>query len=176
MFLGPSIGALSTVVGGSIGFFLGNFSLPSLVSGVVAAFFAGSLRDGKRSLCVFLYFSLLFFFGFYPFVGPVWLFPPLMWFQIVGLIILVSPIQPKNNSNGFPSFFTVSLISTLAGQIAGSLTFELVSWPIFVADLNAWRTNWQLITLFYPIERLIIAFGSASIGTPIYKALKPHRT
>lgn len=173
MLLGPFIGTLSTIIGGSIGFFVGNLSLSSLISGAVAAFFAGSLREGRRSLCIFLYFSLLFLFGFYPFVGPAWLFPQLMWFQVFGFLVLVSPIKFKNNSNSLLDLFAISLISTLAGQIAGSLTFELVSWPIFLADLDAWRASWQLITFLYPVERVVIAVGSTFIGAAIYKVLKP---
>jgi len=173
VLLGPFIGTLSTIIGGSIGFFVGNLSLSSLFSGAVAAFFAGSLRNGRRSLCIFLYFSLLFLFGFYPFVGPAWLFPPLMWFQVVGFFVLVSPIKFQNNPNSLLGLFVISLISTLAGQIAGSLTFELVSWPIFLADLDAWRASWQLITFLYPVERFVIAVGSTFIGAAIYKVLKP---
>jgi uncharacterized membrane protein (UPF0136 family) len=171
MLLGPFVGALSTTVGGLIGFSVGNFSLPSLASGVVAAFFAGSLLKGRRSLCVFFYFSLLFLFGFYPFVGPAWLFPPLMWFQVIGFLVLVLPIQPPKNS--FLAFFVISLTSTLAGQIAGSLTLEIISWPIFVADLDAWRVNWQLVTFLYPMERVVIAFSSAFFGKAACRVLKP---
>jgi hypothetical protein len=180
IILGPYIGTLSTILGGVIGFSLGYFSVPSFVSGVFAASCAGMLYVGKRSVCVFTYFSLLFFFGFYPFVGPVWLYPPLMWFQIAGFLILVSPLQvaaikslnSNNNSKLLSAFFTISLTSTLAGQILGSLTFELLSWPIFLADVNAWKANWQVITFLYPIERIIIALGAAFIGASVHKVLR----
>jgi len=179
MILGPYIGTLSTILGGMIGFFAGSFSPPSFVSGVLAALCAGMLYTGKRSLCVFTYFSLLFLFGFYPFVGPVWLYPPLMWFQIAGFLILVSPLQStavkslnsNNNSRLLSAFFTTSLTSTLAGQIAGSLTFELLSWPIFIADINAWKANWQVITFLYPVERIIIALGAAFLAASLRKVL-----
>jgi len=180
IILGPYIGTLSAVLGGVIGFFSGYFSPPSFVSGVFAAFCAGMLCRGKRSLCAFTYFSLIFLFGFYPFVGPVWLYPPLMWFQIAGFLILVSPLQStaiknlnsNNNSKLLSAFFFTSLTSTLAGQISGSLTFELLSWPIFMADVNVWKANWQVITFLYPVERIIIALGAAFIGTSLHKVLK----
>jgi hypothetical protein len=180
IILGPYIGALSTVLGGIVGFSFGYFSPPSLVSGVFTAFCAGMLCRGKRSLCTFTYFSLIFLFGFYPFVGPVWLYPPLMWFQIVGFLILVSPLQSaalkslnsSKNSKLLSAFFITSLTSTLAGQISGSLTFELLSWPIFVADLNAWTVNWQIIAFLYPVERIIIALGAAFIGVSIHRVLR----
>jgi len=180
ILLGPYIGTLSTILGGTIGFFLGSFSPPSFFSGVLAAFCAGMLYIGKRSACAFTYFSLLFIFGFYPFVGPVWLYPQLMWFQIVGFLILVSPLQStavknlnsNNNSKLLSAFFIASLTSTLAGQIAGSLTFEVLSWPIFMANLDVWRTNWQVITFLYPVERMIIALVASFIGTALYKVLK----
>ena len=181
MLLGPHLGALSTILGGTIGFFTGHFSLPSFVAGVVAALAAGTLNFGRRSLCAFMYFSLLFFFGFYPFVGPVWLYPQLMWFQIIGFLILVSPLQSiaarnawnsKSDAKLVPAFFVTALTSTLAGQIAGSLTFEVLSWPIFVADVNAWRLNWQLITLLYPAERIVISLAATLIGVALHKVLR----
>jgi len=180
ILLGPYIGALSAFLGGLIGFFFGYFSPPSFVSGVFVVFCAGMLSVGKRSVSVFTYFSLIFIFGFYPFVGPVWLYPPLMWFQIAGFLILVSPLQSAasknldsgNKSESLFAFFVTSLTSTLAGQIAGSLTFELLSWPVFIADVNAWKTNWQVITFLYPVERIIIALSAALIGTSLYRVLR----
>ncbi len=180
MILGMYLGTLSTFLGGLIGFFVGSLSPSSFVSGIIAALCAGMLYDGERSLCVFTYFSLLFLFGFYPFVGPVWLYLPLMWFQIAGFFVLISPIQSlalkslnsKSNSRLLSAFFITSLTSTLAGQIAGSLTFELLSWPIFMADVNAWKAIWQVTTFLYPVERVIIALGAAFIGAALYRVLK----
>jgi hypothetical protein len=178
--LGPYIGVLSTILGGTIASFAEVFSPPSLVSGVVTALCGGMLYLHKRSLCVFTYFSLLFLFGFYPFVGPFWLYPPLMWFQTVGFLILISPLQSKAirnlNSKGvsklFQAFFIVSLTSTLAGQIAGSLVFEVLAWPVFMADINGWRATWQFLTFVYPAERVIIALMGTLIGTTLHNILK----
>jgi len=180
MMLGPYIGTLSTILGGTIGLFVGSFYLPSLVSGVAAASCAGMLYAGKRSVCAFVYFALLFLFGFYPFVGPAWLYPPFMWFQIAGFLILLSPFQSMalknlNSDNGskvFPAFFLTTLTSTLAGQIAGSLTFELLSWPIFTANVNIWKANWQIVTFLYPLERTLIALGASFVGGSLHRVLK----
>jgi len=181
IILGPYIGTLSTILGGIIGLFVGSFSLPSLVSGVAATSCASMLYAGKRSTCVFVYFALLFLFGFYPFVGPVWLYPQFMWFQIAGLLVLVSPFQSmalknlnsNNDSKIFPAFFLTTLTSTLAGQIAGSLTFELLySWPILIADVNVWKAYWQIITFLYPLERTVIALGASFIGGSLHRVLK----
>lgn len=180
IIVGPYLGVLSTVLGGAIGFFSGVFSPPSFVSGAVAALCAGTLRKGQRSTCAFIYFSFLFFFCFYPFVGPVWLYPPLMWFQIAGFLMVVSPLQTSaiknfNSSSDkktLQAFFITCLTSTLAGQIAGSLTFEIISWPIFVADVMAWRAYWQGLTFLYPLERIIIALGASLVGTSLNKALR----
>jgi hypothetical protein len=181
IILGPYLGMLSTLLGGIVGlFFAPTFFPPSLVSGIVTTVFAGMLYENKRGICTFVYFSLLIFFGFYPFVGPVWLYPLLMWLQIIGFLVLVSPLKltfSKNMRNSrnksklsFP-FFVVFLISTLAGQIAGSLTFELISWPIFMVDVNAWTTTWQVVTWIYPIERIIIAISATFIGAFLHKIL-----
>lgn len=180
IILGPYLGMLSTLLGGAVAFSAGHFSPPSFVAGIVTTVFAGTLYKNKRSVSAFTYFSLLFFFGFYPFVGPVWLYPPFMWFQITGFLVLISPLQstasknmrnPNNNSKLFSAFFTVFLISTLAGQIAGSLTFELISWPIFMASIDAWTATWQIVAWLYPIERIIIALIATFIGVFLYKIL-----
>lgn len=177
----PKLGVISTLLGGAIGLLVNPyFSLLGLVGGVITALCAGLLSSGKHATCIFTYFSLLFLFGFYPFVGPVWLYPPLMWFQITGFLILVSPIQSmavkhlksNNTSRLLLALFITFLTSTLAGQIAGSLIFELLSWPVFVVDVNAWKAIWQVTTFLYPVERLMIAFIAAFIGASLYKVLK----
>lgn len=183
MILGPYLGMLSTILGGIIGlFFAVPFTPPSFVSGIVTAFFAGMLYMDKRSIYAFTYFSLLFFFGFYPFVGPVWVYPLFMWFQIIGFLVLVSPLQSialknirnsNNDSRLLFSFFIVSLISTLAGQIAGSLAYEAqYLWPISLVDVNLWKPSLPLLTWVYPWERIIIALAAAFIGVALHKVLK----
>jgi hypothetical protein len=181
IILGPYIGMLSALLGGMVRlFFTPTLFAPSFAAGIITAVFAGMLYANKRSTCTFMYFSLLFFFGFYPFVGPVWLYPPLMWFQIIGFLVLISPIQPmisknlrkyKNNSKLFSAFFTVFLTSSLAGQIAGSLVFEFISWPIFMENVDLWTGYWHLLTWLYPIERMIIALSATFIGVFLYKIL-----
>jgi len=179
--LGPHLGALSTIMGGLVGLLTGFFSHVSLFAGAAAAFCAGSLYSGRRDLCVLAYFSLLLLFGFCPFVGPVWLYPPLMWFQILGFVFLVSPLQstaiknmrnPKGNRHRLFSFFLTFLISTLAGQIAGSLIFELTFWPLFTVDVNGIKMVWQATVFLYPIERVAIALASTFMGVALCKALK----
>jgi hypothetical protein len=142
------------------------------------------LTKGKHAASIFIYFSLFFLFGFYPFVGPVWLYPPLMWFQITGFLILISPLQSmalktlnsNNNSKLLFAFFITSLTSTLAGQIAGSLTSEILAWPVFVANVDSWRAIWQITTFLYPLERTIIAVSAAFIGTSLHKVLRHANT
>jgi hypothetical protein len=104
-----------------------------------------------------------------------------MWFQIIGFLLLISPLQSmaiKNlNSESvsklFQAFFITFLTSTLAGQIAGSLVFEVLAWPIFMVDLNAWRVTWQFLTFIYPVERVLIALMGALIGATLQNSLKP---
>ncbi|MGB9675972.1 MAG: hypothetical protein ACPL0C_02135 [Candidatus Bathyarchaeales archaeon] len=175
--LGAYLGALSTLFGGLIAlFFSPYFSPMGFAAGVVTALCSGLLYFSRRFACAFIYFSLLFMFGFYPLIGPVWLYPPLLWFQIIGFIILVSPIQSlalKNlnsnaNTKALFSFFITFLTATLAGQIAGSLVFELISWPV-TATVDVLRGYWQIITFVYPVERTLIAFGAALLGLPVHR-------
>ena len=190
VILGPYLGMLATLLGGIVGlFFAPTFFPPSFASGIVTAVFAGMLCANRRSICAFMYFSLLFFFGLYPFVGPVWLYPPFMWFQIMGFLVLVSPLQSVasknmwnfNSTSKFSSaFFIVFLISTLAGQIAGSLVFELISSPFFT-DVSFWTGLWQFLTWLYPLERIVIALSATVMGVFLcrilsYANLMPHES
>jgi hypothetical protein len=103
-----------------------------------------------------------------------------MWFQILGFILLVSPLQSKalsdirnskSNSKHLFGLFIVFLNSTLTGQIAGSLTFELVSWPIIIGDAASWKGLWQLLAWLYPIERVIVTLSSTFIGALLFEVL-----
>ncbi|MCJ7425342.1 hypothetical protein MUP01_13920 [Candidatus Bathyarchaeota archaeon] len=176
VILGPYISTLSTFLGGLMGFSFGSFSLLSIGSGMTAALCSGLVCRGKRVVSVLIYSSLLLFLAFYPVVGVAWLYPASLWFQIVGLIILVSPLQTvavrsfdsNNDSMILYAFFVVSLSSTLAGQIAGSLTLEMIHIP----NVDYFKGTWQTITVLYPIERMIIALAAALIGAPLYKVLR----
>jgi hypothetical protein len=173
ILLGPEIGALSAFTGGLIGFFLGSFSPPSFASGIFAALCAGLTHNGKRVMSIFVYTSLLLLLALYPTVGAAWLYPQEMWFQIICLIILASPLQSiatknlENNSKLLYSFLITSLTSTLAGQIAGSLTLEALT-----TDAEYWKGTWQVITFLYPVERMIIALAAALIGTSLINVLR----
>jgi len=175
MLLGPYIGTLSALLGGTIGFFLGSLSYPSFVGGIATAFCAGMIRTGKRAIAALVYLTLFLLFAFYPVVGPAWVFPPETWFQIVGLIILLSPLQSfakklldsQSSTRLMYGFFFTCLVSTLAGQIAGSLVFEILA-----ADPNVVKASWPTLTGLYPVERTIIALAAAFIGTALFKTLK----
>jgi hypothetical protein len=175
ILLGPYIGTLSTFLGGIIGFSLGSFSPPSLASGIFAALAAGLTHTSKRVVSIFIYLSLLLLLAFFPNVGAAWLFPLAMWFQIVGLIILISSLQSVatrylnagKNSKLFYGLFVTSLTSTLVGQIAGTLTLEALTF-----DVSFWKTTWVIITPLYPAERIIIALAATLVGAPLIKALR----
>ena len=181
ILLGPFLGTLSALLGGLASFFIGRFSPLSLIATSVTALCAGLLHIGRRRECALLYLLLLVSFGLYPIVGPFWLYPLMMWFQIVVFLMLVSPFyslvfkreQDHTNSKGlFPAFFLISLISTLAGQIAGSLAFETIFWPAFIGEVETWAGIWKVVTWIYPVERVIIAVFATIIGVPLFKALK----
>ncbi len=173
--LGSYLGAFSTFLGGTIGMFSGSISPPSFISGIVAASCGGLIQRGKRYVAVFLYLILLLGEAFYPLVGSAWLYPPLIWFQTAVLIILVSPLQLAavkslrcdSNRRLFFGYFVISLISTVAGQIAGSLTLL-----ILIPSVDYWSIVWKAIVLLYPIERIVIAFGAALVGASLHKVLR----
>ncbi len=174
MLLGPYVGSLTALLGGTIGFFLGSLSPLSFAGGITTSFCAGMIRTGRRAIAALIYLALFLLFAFYPVVGPGWIFPAETWFQIVGLIILLSPIQSFANklldsqrgTSLMYGFFFTCLVSTLAGQIAGSLVFEML------ADPSTLRVTWETTWVLYPVERMIIALGAAFIGTALTKTLK----
>ena len=176
IILGLYVGVLSTLLGGIVAlFFNPSFSPPSLAAGIVTALCAGLLYAGKRKLCILTYAAFLLIFGFYPFVGPFWLYPISAWFQIAGLLILISPLQSKaiknlgsnNNSWLLFAFFITSLTSTLAGQIAGSLVFTAL-----IPDMTFLSAYWQVLTFLYPVERTLIALVATFVGAALYKVLE----
>jgi len=175
VLLGPYLGALSAFLGGTIGLSYGSFLPMSFVSGIVTALCAGLLYDGKRAWCFIIYLLFLVLHSFYPEIGPVWLFPPYIWFQVVGLLLLLSPLQSmavknlksKNVQMALLSFFVVFLTSTLAGQISGSLTFLVLFPNPPIVQLG----SFQVLYIQYPIERTIIALGSTFIGAPLFRVL-----
>ncbi len=173
--LGSWLGTLSTLTGGIICKILNpSFSEASIVAGIVAALCASMLYTNRRLSCAVLYLSFLAVFGLYPVVGPYWLYPPLLWFQIIGFLILISPLQAyaiKNfdsdsKSRLFFALFVTNLISTLASQIAGSMVFEA-----YVGN-GISSLTWQVLTFIYPAERTIIALISTLIGVTLLRALK----
>lgn len=187
MMLGPYIGAAAVSIGGFVGWSItqtGAFSFLSFVPGASTAFVSGLLYNGKRTPSIVLYASLLLLLAFYPTIGPVWLYPYYLWFQLVGLIVLASPLTPlavnltrKNDDLARLSFGVgiTSLTSTLTGQMAGSLMFELMYWPIVYPQVEYWRTaQWQFLTLVYPLERSIIMVIATLVGTPLIKAIRAY--
>jgi hypothetical protein len=176
IIFGPYISVLSTFLGGIIGISLGYFSQLSFVSGIAAALCSGMTSKGKRIISIIIYLLLFLLLAFYPAIGPAWLFTPYLWFQIIGFIILISPLQyiatkkldSKSSSMLLYAFFITSLTSTLAGQMAGSAAYEIIISP----DINGATGTWITTAFLYPIERVIIAIGSALLGTALLKILK----
>ncbi len=181
IILGPYLGPLSAFLGGTIGLGLSPFfSPPSLAAGVITSLCASLLYSGKRTHCAIIYLLFLLAFGFYMPIGPAWLFPQMMWFQIVGFIILISPVQStaiKHLKSGSVtkflfSFVLTSLTSTLAGQIAGSLVFEATFWPLIIPTVEGWKATWMVLTFVYPLERTTLAVFSALVGAPLFRVLR----
>jgi len=110
IIFGPYIGVLSTFLGGIVGISLGYFSQLSLAAGVTTALCSGLTSLGRRTASIMIYFCLLLIFAFYPVIGPAWLYPPYLWFQIIGFVILISPLQSvavkmTNTDNGSMLFY-----------------------------------------------------------------------
>lgn len=182
IILGPYMGAFAVALGGFIGVSIaqtGPFGALSFVPWMATAFCSGLLYSHKWRLTAILYSVLLLAFTFYPTVGPAWLYPYFIWFQLVGLAVLISPWQSKavtlsQQTNAKELIFGVavtSFISALFGQIVGSMMFEMMNWPTHISKLDSWRFIWQTLTFVYPIERTIITLMVTFIGVPLIRAL-----
>jgi len=187
IILGPYIGATAVAMGGFLGWSItqtGAFGFLSFIPGASTALVSGLLINGKRMQSVAIYTVLLLPLAFYPTIGPVWLYPIYLWFQLIGLAVLVSPLTPlavnfaQINGNLAKLSFGVgiiSLASTLTGQMTGNVMFELTRWPTIYPQIEFWRTGqWQFLTFVYPVERLIITLAAMAAGAPTLKAIKAY--
>lgn len=176
IILGPYLGTLSTLLGGVVGFFFGFLSPPSFAAGIAAALCAGLVRSRKRVVAFLFYVVLWFALAFYPTVGPAWLYPAYLLFQAFGFVILLPPFQ-STIAKGFNSYrgswlifayFATCMASTLAGQIAGSLTFVVMAG----GGVDFWFGTWLFTAVTYPVERLIIAIFASIIGLTLHRVLR----
>jgi len=187
IMLGPYAGALSVSIGGFIGWSIRQaspFGFLSFLPGTSTAFASGFLYNGKRKHVVVMYSLLLLSLAFYPVVGPAWLYPYYLWFQLAGLIILASPLTSvattftnKNNNVARLTFevAVISLLSTLAGQMTGNLMFELMNYPWIYPQIEYWLVKqWPVLTFLYPAERLIITLLATTIGVPLVRTLRVY--
>jgi len=185
LIIGPQRGALAASIGGFIGWSLapqyGVLLQLSFVPGAATALCSGYLYNDKWKTLLIIYFLLFSAFAFYPTIGPMWLYPPFVWFHFLGLFFLISWAKLKtlkvssNHSRITELSFRVgviSLIATLFGHAVGGLIFEATS-PIFFPNVD-WRGLWQSLIFLYPLERSIVVFISILIGAPLIKALRTH--
>ncbi len=187
IILGPYLGTVAVSIGGFLGWSImqtGAFSFISFLPGSTAALASGLLNSGKRVYVLILYSALFLLLAFYPTIGPVWLFPVYVWFQLIGLIILTSPLthtavafvnKDNNVARLTAGIAIISLSSTLIGQMTGNLMFELIYYPRIFPQIESWRIGqWQALTFLYPAERLVITVLAAIIGTPVIRAIRAY--
>ena len=183
IILGPYMGAFAVALGGFIGASIaqtGPFGALSFVPWMATAYCSGLLYSHKWRLTAILYSALLLAFAFYPTVGPAWLHPYFLWFQLVGLAVLISPWQSKTVTRSqqtsakalFLGVAVTSLISALFGQIVGSIMFEFMYWPAVIPESSSWVPLWQALTFLYPVERAVITITVTLVGVPLIKTLR----
>jgi hypothetical protein len=184
IILGPIYGVLSITLGGIASAFLspsGFFGPLSFLPHAAAAFASGILITGKRILCIVLYFLLFLIYAFFPLNGPAWLWPLMLWFDLIGLIIVSSPLQIRaiKYLNGTTSSLHLGLgvcvtclSATLFGHVTGNIMFEAMKIFYLPMNIDGWRTTWQALTFLYPIERIMIVAVVTIVGTTLIKTLK----
>jgi len=187
LILGPYLGTTAVSMGGFIGWIstqAGPFSFLSFIPSAAAALCSGLLYNRRWMPSVLLYSTLFFALAFYPSIGPAWLYPHYLWFQLVGLIVLASPLRSKaedslhKHSSSLELSFGVGIICFMAalfGQVVGSLMFETMYWPTMYPQTEFWKVLvWQPATFVYPIERTLIALLATVIGVPLIRALRAY--
>ncbi len=183
MLLGPYVGVLATSIGGFVGWTVtqsGAFGFVSFIPGSFSALTAGLLINGERRVSAILYLIVFLSMAFFPLIGPVWLFPLFLWLQLIGLVILVSPVSTVASKSLRAGRIdrlalgvgVIALVSALAGQVAGTLMFELMVYPVN-SQIEFWRTaQWQPLAFVYPVERILIAVLATLVGVPLIKAVR----
>lgn len=182
LLLNPFLSVLAVTVGGAVGLSFGYFSPFGFGAGIAAAFCASAIYNREQALTALVYAAFLLTFALYPTVGPFWLYPYFLVMQIIGLIILASPLQAK--AIGYirtPSVSSRKLLlgvavtmftSTMFAHIVGALLFEALSWPFLISSIEAWRGIWQVLTYTYPFERIAITIAATLLGAGLIKSLK----
>ena len=157
MILGPYFGVLAITIGGIAGAFFqitGPFGPLSPVPHAAAALCSGMLTIKRQKECIATYAPFLFLFAFFPVIGPVWLWPAVIWLDLIGLIVLASPLQSKamkamnDASSSVRLVFgiaTTCLTAALFGHVVGSILFEAVYLQVN-SSVDFWRTTWQSLT------------------------------
>jgi len=187
LILGPYLGTAAVSIGGFIGWIItqtGPFYILSFVPSAACALFSGLVYNHKRIMPIFLYSAFFLVLAFYPVIGPAWLYPYYLWFQLAGLIVLASPLRSRANdlahkhTSLFELSFGVGIISftaALFGQIVGSMMFEIMYWPTIHSQTEFWKiVVWQPTTFLYPVERTLITLIATVIGVPLIKALRVY--
>jgi len=185
LILGPEIGFVTVAIGGLIGTMLSPTSVfgpLSFVPGATATLSSGLLYQRRRFPLLVTYLLVLLAFCFFPNIGPAWVYPQYLWFQILGILFLASPLQVKaidyvRKREGIFRLVVgiagISLTSTLLNQLVGSLMFEGFFEFVF-QEVDYWRALWQTLTLLYPVERIIITVIASLIGVFLVKALDAY--
>lgn len=121
--------------------------------------------------------------AFYPAIGPGWLFPYFLWFQLIGLVVLASPLRLPaiNYLHRRTSFLglsfgvgLISFVATLFSHVVGGILFQIMYFPTINPQIDFWRNLWQALTLLYPLERTLVTLVATLIGAPLLKALRAY--
>jgi len=182
IILGPIYGVLSITLGGLanafLSFGLGVFGPLSFLPHAAAALASGMLISRRQAICIVSFLLLFVVLAFFPRNGPVLVWPPVLWLDLIGLIIVASPLQAisikylNESSNSFYLGLGVCvtcLSATLFGHVTGSILFEIFFWP---NTIEWWTATWQTSTFVYPIERIVSVIIATIVGTALIKASK----
>jgi hypothetical protein len=203
ILLGPLLGPLSIAIGTTMAFFtgappifLGLDFLPASMSATVVGLVS---RKRKResillNLTAIFIFLLLPFTVFFVRIGPYSI--PFIWFHIVALGLLISPLStraadlnslgptsslfdhPSSVLSKFWGFLVLALIGTLAQHIVGGILTQVVvgiNYHSVPGRYSSWQAFWTFIFYVYPFERVATAIAAAAVAVPSIIAIRRSR-
>ena len=188
IFLGPTIGFASIMLGTFLGFVLGKplvFLGWDFLPAASATLFIGLIMRNKRMISAILFLISLTVFLVLPY-SEIFISLneqvqiPFNWMHIIALLLIISPIGKlaaksisDNTSSFIIGFFIIAIASTLFQHVIGGIMFQtILGIYLGTIEAEAFPGIWQVIFYVYPIERIAIAILATIVGVPVIKSLK----
>jgi hypothetical protein len=188
LVLGPYLGTLAAFLGAFVAWTLppsgmAPYGFPFLLSPPINAFVTGAIFYKKWKIAFIAFAALIAAFFFTPPVQPLAenlsIVAAVLIDKIFALLLIIPLIkfrdQLASSEKGIYAFYLIlGFIGNQADNMWGTLAFSVptVYNGIFGQDLSAVRFGFLVSPFFYPVLRLIQAFGVMFIAVSLMRTLK----